>query len=245
VHIHVISLDRTPERYAAFQSRNAQLTSYARFSAVEGQALDREALVREGIAEPKGLQHYSAGALGVAMSHLTLWKAAVEAAEPTTVCEDDAIFSQHFDAKAPSVLAALPAGWDLILWGWNFSPYVAFQMIPGAFACVLQSNDTEVRRFADHYRGQVFTPAPYRLIETFGLVCYTVSPKGARAMREMCLPLREMQIRLAVQGRVAPNFAIDTLLNAFYGQLNAYVCVPPLVVTRNDNDTSTASKFGT
>lgn len=242
VHVDVISLDRTPERYSEFLSHNGHLSDFSRFSAIDGNTLDKDALVRERLVEPNIFPLYRPGALGCAISHLALWKQA-EAGPAMTICEDDAIFNRHFEAEAQGVINSLPPDWHLILWGWNFSPYVAFQIIPGAFRCVLQSSDTEVRCSFQEYRSQQFTPRPYRLIETFGLVCYSLSPHGARALRQMCLPLHDMQIHLVAQSRWVPNFAIDTLLNAFYAKLNAYVCFPPLVVTRNDNETSTASKF--
>ncbi len=243
MRVHVISLDRTPDRYAEFVSCNGHLRNLLRFSAVDGASIDREAVVRAGTVDPKIFSLYRPGALGCALSHIALWQAATEADEAITVCEDDAIFNRYFETAAPAVMDTLPPDWTLILWGWNFTPYVAFQIMPGALPCLVQSSDVEVRRSYREFQDQRFAPRPYRLIETFGTVCYSVSPGGARMLQQLCLPLREMTIYLGGQKRQVANVAIDVLLNAFYTRLNAYVSFPPLVLTRNENTNSTASRY--
>ncbi len=76
--IHLINLDRSQDRLAAFVDANKHLTSVSRVPAVDGATLDIASLVaKDTIAE--GLvasEFYTAGALGAAFSHLSMWQTA-------------------------------------------------------------------------------------------------------------------------------------------------------------------------
>jgi hypothetical protein len=70
--------------------------------------------------------------------------------------------------------------------------------------------------------------------QALGLPCYSVSPKGARALRDFCLPLRPMQLRLPGENRFLRNIGIDCMMAALYPDLQAFASFPPLAVTRNE-----------
>ena len=82
-------------------------------------------------------------------------------------------------------------------------------------------------------------PQAFRLFNAFGVVAYSVSPTGAESMKSHCLPLRNMDVPVPGLGRAVPNRGIDVMLNSVYPRINAYVCFPPLVVTRNFHGIST------
>ncbi len=117
----VISLDRTPERWAAFQAAHAGLT-YTRFPAVDGERLDRDMLVAKGLMQAD--LGYSAAASGCALSHAALWRRSVETQAPLTICEDDARLRPDFASAAEAALATTPEA-DIVLWGWNFDSVLA------------------------------------------------------------------------------------------------------------------------
>lgn len=96
MRIFLINLDRTPERLADFRRVNSHLKDVSRFSAVDGRTIDRKKLVERGIFT-EGVS-YTDGAIGNALSHLRLWKQAIELGEPITVTEDDAIFHFQFES---------------------------------------------------------------------------------------------------------------------------------------------------
>ena len=72
--VHVISLARSPDRLEAFQRSNAHLDGARIFEGIDGRALARQELIRDGVIAPD--LDYSPGALGGALSHRALWRVA-------------------------------------------------------------------------------------------------------------------------------------------------------------------------
>jgi len=252
VQIQLINLDRTPERLAAFTSMNPHLTNVSRFPAVDGATLDLASLIRSGIIReeiltrnelvPKHIPaHYTAGAIGNALSHVALWQRAVEQAQPLTVCEDDAVAHALFVPTAERLLSTLPPDWDIILWGWNADSPILFEALPGVSWGLTYFDPVDIENGVAVYQHATLSPMAYRLREALGVVCYSVSAKGARTLREFCLPLREMSVPSVGLKGLVPNAGIDIMLLALYPKLSAYITFPPLVVTKNSLAQSTVS----
>lgn len=236
--IHVINLERSKDRMAAFQKLNCcPDLNFVRFPAVEGKDAARGPLVDRGIITAD--LAYSDGALGNALSHLALWDLAVERNQSLTLCEDDAIFNAGFGPGAGSLLRALPPDWHIILWGWNFDSVLLFDMIPGASPCLAMFDQDRMRMGVDAFQSALLMPQAFRLSKAFGIVGYSVSPQGARVMKQRCLPLRNMEVFIPGLQRAVPNRALDVMLNDVYPRINAYVSFPPLIITRNFRSSST------
>jgi glycosyl transferase family 25 len=247
LQIRVINLDRSPDRLAAFMSANAHLAAVSRFAAVDGRRLDLAALTRAGLIG-EGLLHkdyYTIGAIGAAMSHLSLWEEAANSGTMLTIAEDDAIFHSRFEPHAAEVIERLPPDWDLILWGWNFDLFLCFEMLPGISTSLSQFEQERLRANAARFRDLAVSPRPFPLIWSFGIPCYTVTPKGGRALKSICLPLKPTIASFPPAGRTPlraqlfRNVGIDSAMNNAYAKISAHVCFPPLVVTRNERATST------
>lgn len=236
--IYVLNLDRSRARMLAFETLNGHLNvNFVRYSAVEGKDVARGPLVDSGVMTAD--LDYSDGALGCALSHLSLWDLAIERNQPLTVCEDDAIFNSGFETAAESQLESLPPDWHLILWGWNFDSILLFDMIPGVSPCFGVFDQNGLRKGIEAFRSASLTPRAYKVFRAFGTVGYSVSPAGARAMKQRCLPLRKMDVFVPGFERTLPNSGIDTMLNQAYPALNAYVSIPPVIVTMNLHGDST------
>lgn len=112
-------------------------------------------------------------------------------------------------------------------------------MLPGASTCLAQFEEDRLRSGVQYFQNASVSPRPFRLVWAFGTPCYTISAKGARTIRKKCVPLRPRQISFALGARVPPHaihyrtVGIDVLLNLAYSALEAYVCFPPLVVSKN------------
>ena len=239
--IHVINLDRCPDRMLAFEKLNGHLQpNPRRFPAVDGATVARGPLVDRGIITAD--LGYADGALGNALSHLALWDLAIETNQSFTVCEDDAIFNRGFGPAAESLIKALPSDWHVILWGWNFDSTILFNMIPGVSPCLGVFDQDRMRMGVDAFQSASLTPQPFRLFNAFGIVGYAVSPSGAQVMKQCCLPLRNMNVSIPGLGRAVPNRALDVVLNDVYPRVNAYVSFPPLVITRNFHSNSTVQQ---
>ncbi len=240
---YLINLDRSRERLSQFMANNGHLTTLSRFSAVDGRAANASELISADIIRPEIVQLYSPSDLGCALSHIALWERALAQGEPITVCEDDAIFNLHFEAASKRALALLPPDWDLILWGWNFSGTLVFELLPGVSPCLAIFDEVEMRRGVADFRAQAYAVSPFRLRQAFGTVCYSVSPKGAQALREHCLPLRNAPVYCIALSRELQNCAIDIAMMGQYPKLQAFVAFPPLVLTKNERESSAAPGF--
>ena len=238
VKIHLLNLDRTPQRLAAFRSVNAHLHELERVAAVDGRSINRLALQQRGVISGP-LPHYTDGAVGAALSHLRLWEQAIATGQPLTIAEDDAIFHRRFDALAPLLLDSLPADWDFVLWGWNFDSVMAFELLSGVSPCVGLFDQQRMREGAERFQDLPLKPQAFRLLRAFGLVAYTLSAQGASRLKRLCLPIGELSVFYPGINRTMPNSGIDCLLNAHYPSVNAYVCVPPLVLSKNEEEIST------
>jgi GR25 family glycosyltransferase involved in LPS biosynthesis len=236
--IYLINLDRSTDRLTQFQSLNGNIMPLiSRFSAVEGKNVQRATYIERGIITAD--LSYSDGTLGNALSHLALWDIAILNERPVTICEDDAIFNTHFGESSKCLLAELPPDWHIVLWGWNFSSILWFHMLPNVLSSISHFDQQMMRTGISGFQTAMFQPSAFKLIQTFGTVCYSVSPEGARLLRQFCLPIRNMNIPIPPLQRVVPNQALDVLLNSFYRRLNSFVSFPPLVVTKNERRNST------
>jgi GR25 family glycosyltransferase involved in LPS biosynthesis len=240
--IHVISLDRTPARLAEFQRRNAHLSHVERFRAIDGRTLDREKLIKDGVITADCI--YTAGNVGCAMSHFALWRKAVEEDRPITVAEDDAIFSRNFAGRSREFLEGLPEDWDFVQWGWVFQQRVWVQAIPQILNTTMIFDQDQLRRHIEDFQSSDVTPTPVRLRHSFGTVCYSVSPKGARALLEHCTPLSGKLIEFPGFGVVIENKGIDCMMNGVYPSLKAFISVPPLAVTEHREEETTTREGG-
>ncbi|HUO20074.1 MAG TPA: glycosyltransferase family 25 protein [Steroidobacteraceae bacterium] len=234
--IVVINLDRSAERLATFKAQNGFVGGLERFAAVDGRAVNRAQLQQAGFLDPAVT--YTDGALGAALSHFTLWEEAAADGIALTVCEDDAVLNRGFQHRAAGLLAALPEDWDIVLWGWNFDSVLIVDGLPGVSECLIQSDQASLRTRLDRFQALELEPRALRLLHAFGMLCYSVTPGGARKLLAACWPIRAMQV--AVRGLAAPlpNYGFDVMCNAAYRQLKAYVAFPPLAVSPNDHAVS-------
>lgn len=245
MRIHLINLDRSQDRLAEFVAANRHLTEVVRFPAIDGSSLDIGALAQQGLVAPDILDSYPVGAVGLALSHGTLWQAAATHGQTVTVAEDDTVFHSKFEALAEEVLKSLPPDWDMIFWGWNFDATMMFDVLPGVSPCVAQFDQNKMRAHIPDFQQLPLLPRAHKLLWLFGTGSYTVSPKGAQNLRSRCFPLRPMLITWP-EGLPRPagsigirNIGIDATLNGIYRDLQAFVCFPPLVVSPNDHSKST------
>jgi len=234
--MYVINLDRDHERMRTFTELNGHLVEFVRFSAVEGRLMDRVALREAGTI--KSDLTYNNGQLGCALSHLELWRFAVRENRVVTVAEDDVIFARDFDTAHKAFVDRLPEDWSIVLWGWNFDRSVWAEIPEGVGKSTLTFDQDALRENIEAFRHSAVAHAPIRLRHAFGTMAYTVSPAGAQALLELCLPLGRRFIHFEGFGIGIPNNGIDCMMNTAYPKLKSYVCMPPLAVSENRQDIS-------
>jgi glycosyl transferase, family 25 len=232
MRINVISLERTPERLVEFRRLNGHLKDVTVFKAVDGLTLSQDVLAAQGVVVPP--IHYTKGTLGSMMSHTALWEHAAVTGEITTVCEDDAIFNLAFEQRALDMLVALPDDTDIVYWGWNFDAQTAIEILPGMSPCATGFGKNPLPSEVAVFQNCQINPMAFRLLRAFGIICYTITPNGARRLRELCLPVRnevwefpEIKVRI-------PNVAVDVGMCHALPRIRAFCSFPPLVMSLND-----------
>jgi glycosyl transferase, family 25 len=232
----VINLDRSFDRLTTFKAKNGFLGGLERFAAVDGRALNRAQLQRAGFLDPE--VSYTDGALGAALSHFTLWEKAAADGIAVTVCEDDAVLNRGFQRRAAGLIEALPDDWDIVLWGWNFDSVLIVDGLPGVSECLIQSDQASMRTELDRFQALDIEPRALRLLNAFGMLCYSLTPGGAKKLLAACWPIRAMSVAIRGLTGPLPNYGFDVMCNAAYPQLKAYVAFPPLAVSPNDHAAS-------
>jgi GR25 family glycosyltransferase involved in LPS biosynthesis len=248
LQIYVVNLDRSPERLSEFCNVNRNLSAtVSRYPAIDGRALDLDALVRQGLATKDIVSPdmFSIGALGCAMSNIALWDKAIGSGQSLTVCEDDAIFNDRFGPCAQGVLKTLPPDWDIIFWGFNFDMFLSFELLPGVSHATTMFDQDRMRANVEAFQKQVITPQAFRLLWAFGTCCYSISPKGAATLKKKILPLAPRVTPFPEGANAYPyspawrHVGIDNAINAVHREINSFVCFPPLVVSKNELASST------
>jgi glycosyl transferase family 25 len=232
----VISLKRTPHRLQAFKKNNPHFHSYEVFSAVDGldviECLDEH---RDVFCE--GLP-YSAGAYGVTLSHKQLWEHALMENTSVTVCEDDVILHPEFVARRQEVIESLGDSWDFVQWGWNFDACLITEMASLSH-CIMQFNQESLRANFQDYLSQPVRPTVQRLLSSFGICCYSISPQGALKFLNGCFPLETFDWLLPGTDASVPNYGIDVAMNQVYVSSESFVTLPPLAISLNEGQSST------
>jgi glycosyl transferase, family 25 len=233
--IQVISLRATPHRRQRFVDLNHGFR-FEFFDAVDGRQIDKSKFFGSPLAQAD--VPYSPGAIGCALSHLTLWERSIREQAILTVVEDDAILRQDFEAKSQELIARLPPDWDIIMWGWNFDSILSVLAMPGVSTTVISFSQNSLRQAIGRFQTELFEPHIFRLDKCFGTCAYSISPAGSRKFRQGCFPLRPEKVFFPYLNRVLPNDGIDIAMNRIYPTTNSYVSFPPLAVTPNDNSQS-------
>lgn len=243
MRFNVINLPARADRRAQFMAWNARPgVEFAFVEAAVGAALDRNALIAQNVITDDNAG-FTAGALGCAVSHRALWLAARNAEAPTIVCEDDACLRGDIAHQLDTVLAQIPAGWDICYLGYNTNAVTAVQSEDGLKALLFF--DESAKRAPGYFdafaRLYAPTPTPLQCYQAWGTLSYVVSPAGAQRLLELCFPMRaETEVFMFGQNRTMKPYGIDGMINLALQRapLSAYCVTPPLVVGPNDAATS-------
>jgi glycosyl transferase, family 25 len=238
---HVINLKRTPERLASFLAQNAGTgLAFHRFEAADGNDISEADAIRLNLIK-RGTKWPTRGTIGVALSHRNLWEKAIADDCPLIVLEDDLFIREDFREVFPPAIARLGA-WDIILFSYNADGLVQFSLgadldISGLFV--------EKAPTVAHLKKFVGSREPvhvFRLRHAFGLCGYVISPAGARKLLARCYPMDNRMVDFPGTGNRFAVFSIDTMMNAFFRHLEAYVFIGPLALPVNDWANSTVEK---
>jgi glycosyl transferase, family 25 len=228
----VISLEREPERLANFRARNDQTNvAIEHFKAIDGAKLttvDATILAKGAFNTP--------GAIGNAMSHLTLWKECVSSDTNLVILEDDAYLRHDLSYQLHNICERCDS--NLIMLGCNMDTTIELNISPGIDLGARFSVRYPSAKHLDAFAKMTEPVALCRLGIALGLGGYAVTPKGAALLTEKCFPLDNRLVYMTPENRSFPAYGLDCMMIAAYPAMRAYLCLPPLVMTPNDHATS-------
>lgn len=232
----VITLDRTPKRFKQFCDWNSRF-KIRRFAAIDGTRVSHEKCIQRQLITADN--EYIPGALGGALSHISLWQSCAAGTEIFHVVEDDVVLRADFWGAVKPLLAAL-SEWDIVLWSHNLDWPVVVGPILGEENAVIQYGAKETITKLDAFRETSTPSVLLPLISAAGIGCYSLSPKGAARLLKACLPIGNTQARFAAENLLGwNNTGIDVEMARHYNKLRAFIAFPPLAVTPNEFEKST------
>ncbi|GAB6968495.1 hypothetical protein JCM25156A_25330 [Komagataeibacter kakiaceti JCM 25156] len=208
-----------------------------RFSAIDGNAIDRDELINRGIISADCI--YTNPAIGNALSHISLWSGVMESGKTACIFEDDAILCRNFEEQYEKILNTIDSDWEIILFGYNTDALLALDMVPSILEGAFVFNNTKFKKNVGQFSSRNITTQTIKLREAFGLCGYAISPRGAARLTGAIIPLRRMELTINIMDGSCHNGSLDNFLCAAYTEMNAYCCVPPLCVSENDKSRST------
>lgn len=230
--IRVISLARHAQRREDFRRRNAHVDS-SFFDGVDGAALTTGQIEATGLFDRAVWADYGPHGFGVALSHRALWLEAAAGTEPLTIAEDDAVFRHDFDARSREAMAALPADWDIMLWGWNFDTVLEVTPMGSVSSVGMMFDQPQLRKSMDVFQALDTPVQAWPVVKAFGLLAYTLSPAGAAKFLELCFPVKPLALYVPVLNYHMRNIGVDVSTNNVYRSTRSFVCFPPLAASPN------------
>ena len=237
MRVAVISLRRTPERWSAFLKRNQKALSdceLLRIDGVDGSELLNSNITTRVIA-PSAKEDWSAGAIGIGLSHMMCWRICSTSTSPLVVLEDDVLLADKWRLQLEKLLHP-QAG--VVLLGWNLDSMLRAEFnkqqeflslfepaYPAEDSLLEIVNSNELRQLK-------------RLRNAFGLPGYWIQPAMARQLIKTIVRLETHPLRLGRGFPVIKTLGIDGLLNLHYQKIGAEILMPPLALALNDQLTS-------
>lgn len=227
----VINLDRQPGRLADFYEWNSGCgLSIERFAAVDGHKLDERA--RRAIAKS---DRVTRGMIGSCSSHKQLWEYARNASRPTVIFEDDVVLRADIRTVLPPLIAGIGRPWDIVLLGFNTNSLLVVR--PGEPVLTRRLPKYPTGHELKEFKSSRDIVALARLSYTFGIGGYVLTPTGAKKLLDLCFPIDD-ELVVTLPYFTIPVKGLDYMLNLFYRDIQAYICVPPLALSPNDQKTS-------
>ncbi|MCE2574441.1 glycosyltransferase family 25 protein [Komagataeibacter sp. FNDCR2] len=232
-----INRDKDQKRREIFLKNNSHLSNIKRFSAIDGNTINREELISRGIITEDCI--YINSAIGNALSHISLWNGVVESGKSACIFEDDAVLCHNFEEQYENILKNIGSDWEIILFGYNTDAMLYLDVVPSILEGIFTFDDVKFKKNIGQFSSQNITTQPIKLREAFGLCGYAISPKGAARLTNAIIPLRAMELHIKIVNGLYKNGSLDNFLCAAYREMDAYCCVPPLCVSENDKSLST------
>jgi GR25 family glycosyltransferase involved in LPS biosynthesis len=161
---------------------------------------------------------------------------------PALVFEDDAIVRNDITGRL-DFLRRLK-DWDYVALGYNTDSILDLELTPGFKSEMVFTPKQPSDESAAVFQRSTAEVAAFRLINCFGTAGYVVSPRGAKRLLELCFPMENRFLRVEALNRTIAVMGVDGMMNFIYNSIEAFACLSPLVIPKNNNAVSTTVPTG-
>ncbi|WP_411867793.1 hypothetical protein [Vulcanococcus limneticus] len=239
----VITLDLTGKRIRDFHEINCHLSSSPPevLPGRDGSTMTDSEILEEGLLTPEALAWggCTPGTIGVAASMRWIWQEVGARSEGALVMEDDAQTHPQILDYIGSSKDELEKS-DITFFGYNTDAPLSMQTPEGLELEMFSRPQYPSTEWIGNAlsKTKIKDVRPYKYLKGFGMLCYWISPQGARRIEERCFPLTLETCHIPLLPHPMPGISIDRRLCAFYPELDARITWPPLAYSQN-SDSST------
>ncbi len=239
---HAITLEPGGTRSQTFLTRNAHLGHINIFKAIKGVDIPRDERVSSGLMTQELVDAGTVkeGTVGCAASHREMWRHVAASADGAVIMEDDVVTHPQLGAYIAAHFGLLRKV-DMVFFGVNTDSVLQTVSPQGLVSRELMNPKTpDLAWIMNAFQNTALAHVQvFRMLKSFGLCCYWVSPAGAKKLLETCYPLTQEGTDIPFMKDKWPGSAIDGRMNAFYPSMTAFVTRPFLAFSPND-DSSTS-----
>jgi GR25 family glycosyltransferase involved in LPS biosynthesis len=233
----VITMDTDCNRFQAFAENNKHL-EFEIFKGISGATMPRDRRIAAGFVteEIADIPDLTDARLGIALSHWSLWQAAIKRDSAVLIMEDDVMTHPQIWSQIDSIPNLDEV--DMVFFSANTDTTMVMTSPEGLTQAMVFNpknphpdwiRTTLARTNASDVRY-------WRLSRAFGLCCYLVTPRGAQALSKQMFPLRGDGVFVPFINHLVMQCAVDHRLNALYDELKVFIAMPFLAFTPHHNE---------
>lgn len=175
--VYVINLKHRIDRKKFFLNHNEAFLPIF-FDAIIGKDLD---------SEPP--EFFSSGSYGCALSHFKLWEECINLDEPIVICEDDAILHPSL-FKTLENFININDNIDIIHFGCNYDSILDVELSTNHRLISCFSNSIITEKDINEFKTSFSSSHFFKLRNSFGMMCYLITPKGAKKLLAILMILQ-------------------------------------------------------
>ena len=173
--IFIINLPRSVKRRALmlYQMGKMQIKNYELVQAVEGRNVDLKKMKEDGWLQwdDWNLRDLTPGEVGCCLSHIQVWKTAVEQnLKRVLICEDDIVWRPDANDIADQFMSEVPADWDII----HFHSHIR---VGSGLSSDIRRKMISAHVWQGHAEGR-------------SSACYALTQRGANFLLKIAFPIR-------------------------------------------------------
>ncbi|MCT6880029.1 MAG: glycosyltransferase family 25 protein [Commensalibacter sp.] len=234
-----------------FKSRNPHIVDYIEeFDYTPINGINKQKLSNDGIIDQDNI--YSDNELIRTAKHIELWKIASQSKKGITIVESNSFLHNDFKVCMNRGLKSNP-DFDLFVWQYSLNWPICVEMCPGFPKMAITFRDqrsnlpititNDMLIDANVFQNSSIDPFFLKLYSFAGLGCYSLSPKGAKQLLDLSLPIGKKQPATYQENAVGsnlyivegaqerPNTSLDIEMNRHIPTLETYTSYPMLAIT--------------